>query len=294
LGGALPREPEPYQQIPDVTGDLIQDYGVAGEYGFYGLCPPGDGNLNLGELVDSRDPSGTFDGFPFCSDENPASRHFCAPDIQEVAARLGEPNWLSGFRPNTVDLDGVLTGDTSEQHIYEVDLGTTYPNDPECHNLYDVDDYARDWADWVAGVREEAASSAAVLPTVFTIGFGLNFEDGSGTCEENPEDCLGEELLRYIADAGDNFRIDNDYQQDWIHSGFLDDSVEDYGIPDPCQANPADFTYPDDAGSPILPENIPFRNPRDSCGNYYNAPGRSELEQVFEEIASRMFTRIAG
>jgi hypothetical protein len=294
LGGALPDEPEPYQQIPDVTGDGVQDYGVAGEYGFYGLCPPGDGTSTLGELVDSRDPSGTFDGFPFCSDENPAARHFCAPDIGEVATRLGEPNWQSGFRPNTLDLDGVLTGDSSEQHIYEVDLGTNYPNDGACDNLYDVDDYARDWADWVAGVREEAASSAAVLPTVFTIGFGLNFEDGSGTCEDNVEDCLGEELLRYIADAGDNFHIDNDYEEDWIDNGFLDDSVTDYGIPDPCQANPADFTYPDDAGSPINPANIQFRNSRDSCGNYFNAPGKSELEQVFEEIASRMFTRIAG
>jgi hypothetical protein len=30
-----------------------------------------------------------------------------------------------------------------------------------------------------------------------------------------------------------------------------------------------------------------------SCGNYFNAPGQTELAEVFNEIASRMFTRLS-
>jgi hypothetical protein len=34
--------------------------------------------------------------------------------------------------------------------------------------------------------------------------------------------------------------------------------------------------------------------PMQSCGNYFNAPTtKEELEVVFDEIASRMFTRLA-
>src|SRR5690606_23046274 len=111
-----------------------------------------------------------------------------------------------------------------------------------CINYYDVDDYARDWADWVAIADLPNAISGGttgrvgdqLLPTIFTIGFGLNYNNGQGvTC--STDDCirglaagtgdnsglqrlrngdfLGEELLRYIADVGDNFEIDNDYWQ---------------------------------------------------------------------------------
>jgi hypothetical protein len=31
----------------------------------------------------------------------------------------------------------------------------------------------------------------------------------------------------------------------------------------------------------------------EDCGNYFNAPTSTELNRVFDEIASRMFTRLA-
>jgi hypothetical protein len=33
--------------------------------------------------------------------------------------------------------------------------------------------------------------------------------------------------------------------------------------------------------------------PQQSCGNYFFAPDGNELQFVFDEIASRMFTRLA-
>jgi hypothetical protein len=35
-------------------------------------------------------------------------------------------------------------------------------------------------------------------------------------------------------------------------------------------------------------------DPRDSCGNYFNAPNADELEFVFDSIASKLFTRLTG
>ncbi len=56
----------------------------------------------------------------------------------------------------------------------------------------------------------------------------------------------------------------------------------DYGVRGPCERQQvAAGTY-----SPLPP--------RESCGNYYNAPNQEQLELVFDDIASRMFTRLTG
>jgi hypothetical protein len=84
---------------------------------------------------------------------------------------------------------------------------------------------------------------------IFTIGLG----DAVTEYARGGDPDAGEQLLRYIANAGDN------------------------GDPapanDPCNGPPA---YP--VGT--------------SCGNYYFAPEGSDLQKVFEAIASRIFTRI--
>lgn len=288
--------------------------------------------------------------FPFCSDPDVFSRHFCLTNGNEV----GHPGWSPGFAPGSYDRDYIdrvvsaynggippfdpptgvvptgwdvfdsaveteseytLRNNLRRGNIFDVDIGE-YGTDPNCHLLYDVDDYARDWADFVAGVDEEQ-SGDAVLPTIFAIGFRLEFEDrphapNNLTCEQrignddspeydmcmcklNIEQCLGEELLRYIADAGDNFVIDNDLQQDWRnHEGFYtltiaDKNVTDWGPKDPCE-NPAVNWF----DPTVMEEDWAPRRGGESCGNYYNAPSVTELQQVFDDIASRMFTRLAG
>jgi hypothetical protein len=224
-----------------------------GGYGAYGLCPYGPGT----ELSDTAESP--FD-LPYCADEQSESRHFC------------------------LDLDNPPR-DPSDGSIY-VDL-----NDSDCQSNYDVDDFAREWADMV-GLADETGGEAQ-LPTIFTIGFGITFEPTTTMCRGNAGvtinsadilDCLGEEMLRYIADVGDNFRIDTNYQQDWSDNRFYDNSVAgDYGTRGPCERLGAD-----PASNSIEP-----MTPGADCGNYYNAPSPAELEQVFDDIASRMFTRLA-
>lgn len=358
----------PYQQVsrfdwrrvttpsaPPITPNLRNEYGRGiaangaqvdrGGYGWLGLCPFGTPN-NPGELVSSDN------AFPFCSDEDVFSRHFC---LTLPGDSVGYPNFGPGFAPGSKDRDyrdrliavaqipaetfdppaGIIPADwdpfdgavqTEGQYIldqntrlgnlFDVDLGNQDAPGNPCDVLYDVDDYARDWADYVSGVDEDQ-SGDAVLPTIFAIGFRLQFEDsvhgndnrtcaqrhgGPGNpaydrcmCNLNIEQCLGEELLRYIADAGDNFIIDNDLQQDWRdHEGettniLLDKSVDEWGPKDPCENPNISWADP---GVSIL--DFAPRAGGESCGNYYNAPSVTELQQVFDDIASRMFTRLAG
>jgi hypothetical protein len=111
-------------------------------------------------------------------------------------------------------------------------------------------------------------------------------------------DCLGEELLRYIADVGDNFQIDTDYQQSWRGNQALDfalDPKDTWGPRGPCEGPlPGGHKTPEElrlAGG--LPSDmINPLPPGENCGNYFNATNGLELQQVFDEIASRMFTRI--
>jgi hypothetical protein len=94
---------------------------------------------------------------------------------------------------------------------------------------------------------------------IFTIGLGDQLINNTscdttvwggmepgGQCEPD----VGEQLLRYIANVGDN--------------------GDPRPADDPCATKPAGT----------------------SCGNYYYSPTGSGLLQVFEAIASRIFTRI--
>jgi hypothetical protein len=272
LDGGAPTSPERLD-YPYSTRQRVQ-------YGGLGLCPPGVTSgtpaTTFSELV-SGEPRNRVDNapsFPFCSDPWPETRHFC---------------------PLTVTPEGAVI----------TDLGAA----ADCRTRYDVDDYSRDWADWIGlaelpsrpGIRR----STAQLPTIFTIGFGLNFSWGTETCKEgfiqsnpaNPADtdigdCLGEELLRYIADVGDNFRVDTDYQQDWLHNPLVLGSVPDneWGERGPCEdpnINPVTAILGGNYNSIIAPLRA-----GESCGNYYNAPTADQLGDVFDDIASRMFTRL--
>jgi hypothetical protein len=189
-----------------------------------------------------------------------------------------------------------------------------------------------------------------LLPTIFTIGFGLNYDVLPGTtthsvCSSTDYTCirgidtpstnlvtrrnqrdrnsdyLGEELLRYIADVGDNNQIDTDYWQLCESVGVpysVDSSYypacRDDGVPPPPNEedripNAIDLTSsaPEWGGrgnceveynssspdwnnrgkvySPLPPQ-VP-------CGNYYVAADAQQLEAVFDQIASRVFTRLS-
>lgn len=306
----IPIAPQPFNTIACPAGSQAVINGVltcnnpivapAPAYGYaaFGVCPYGNADTN--SAVDSDgDGNANNDGwgellrdtvFPFCGDRYPQTRNFCAT----------VPTW-----PSQQALD-----------------------ENNCINYYDVDDYARDWADWVgladlvgAGTSGTGRVSEQLLPTIFTIGFGLNFDgvacDGitddaqryacmrgyvlpsnvsnilnyipnNATSQTWASDYLGEELLRYIGDVGDNFRMDNDYWQTTLGNRI------------PNAVNPADLTDPDWGGRGPCEMPTGTRGtwaplpPGESCGNYFSAAtGSDQLVEVFNEIAARMFTRLS-
>jgi hypothetical protein len=150
--------------------------------------------------------------------------------------------------------------------------------------LYDADDYARDFAD-VLGLDPDvypSAGSAGVL--VYTIALGKNsvcltgnYTPPSGVSPaictgSNPaqgDADAGEQLLRYVADIGDDGRLDTGPCLDPNNNRDNTTKIEPDG-------------RADDAALGL------------QCGNYYFAPDASGLERIFLEIAGRIFTRITG
>ncbi len=321
-----------YDPAPGVNGPSTspQNAGAAG-YGAFGLCPYGTAPNTVGSNGTTTGPSQIFnwtDFAPFCEDLKPETRHFCGLTQQ-------------------VQPDATLDLDTN------------------CFNFYNTDDYARDWADWVGLANLPLANttnatsgrvSNQLLPTIFTIGFGFNFdEDDSGNhasdcaplsgdslyncmrginqtepsglspsqlrlwargMQTRDLDYLGEELMRYVADVGDNNQLDSDWWQlcesknaapygsgsqqscrddgvtntnDRIGNAIdLTSSSPDWGPRGACEATWTDTANPNNRGSAYMP--LP---PQQSCGNYYVAATGQQLEQVFDQIASRMFTRLS-
>jgi hypothetical protein len=222
---------DPYKRIPNgaaPVGSAPDLVNAGSTYGAYGFCPVGSPS-NVSAIMDDTLP-------PYCQDTNPDSRHSCNTDLD------GNPNVKNDDR----EIDGVLTQQVTQNNIYP-----SGGNDDDCLNVYDADDYARDWADYVAMDRN--LLSGEQLPAIFTIGFNLDYPNGTGVnfCQDNRDMCLGESLLRYIADIGDNNEWDGDYEFDEVGPG------QDYG-------------------------------------NYYNAPDEESLGRVFDEIAGKLFTRLAG
>jgi len=260
-------------------------------YGAFGLCPYGT-QAQPSELLTSGA------GLPFCQDIFPEARRFCNPT---AAAQL----------PSQIVIDAATN----------------------CYEFYNVDDFARDWADWVGlaelpGAFTGTGSSRVTeqqLPTIFAIGFGLNFANdtdpntlvttnsctatggtaaqialcerggstpNTGTTRARRQDYLGEELLRYIADVGDNNQIDSDYWQ-WHMPGRIGNDINtssaqpEWGARGPCEQ----LTWV--GGSNQRGDNYLPLDPTIDCGNYYAATSGAELEIVFNEIASRMFTRLS-
>lgn len=247
----LSREADPYE-IPIVTG----------EYGGLGLCPYGN-QANPSRLL-------TNGSFPFCSDLEPETRHFCG-DTQ--------------LDPDSRRMDVICS------EFENVNATTT-------QFIYDVDDYARDWADYVGLANLPGSDSGLgdqLLPTIFSIGFGLTYENpadpgctlGTDDClrAANPEVYLGEELLRYIGDVGDNNQIDDDYWQSQL-GNRIPNTAPNFEGRGPCERS-----FP---GAPFVQgqDYMPIA-PGESCGNYFNAQDGAALQRVFNEIASRMFTRLS-
>jgi hypothetical protein len=333
-------------------------FGIMGEYGAFGVCPYGTPQ-NASELVLPNDDTPKF-AFPFCSDDEPRTRHSCNFRPKYSLDASGDPLGGTGFKNPATGQVCTVEGPTCVKLPATADSGYVfyYPNrydgingpktaadetawNSNANNLYDldltgcnvekydVDDYARDWADYVA-LRSSTDASGTLLPTIFTIGFGTEYsnrtkvsgassrpldvrdpDDIQDLCDLNVGDCLGEQVLRYIADVGDNNALDNDYYEYQANPGTalgtLDPTYNSgsYGPRDPCQLPDAPIkvnngqteTYDfDNNGSINVDEDNRMYGHyyiQQNCGNYYYAPDYSQLQFVFDDIASRMFTRLS-
>jgi hypothetical protein len=230
-----------------VAGDILKAQGRVDSV--WVIVFLSDGITNVSDLPDASDPNnqvdaGFVDGFcggafgarlwtnepstpyTWCNDSNPATRH-CGP---------------------------YHVGGASECPVGSTWVGNTSPP-------YDTEDYARDMTDRVALVYPIYNPPGTILGddepksgdeiAIYAIGLG----DAA-----KPPDYDGEELLRYMANIGDdNFRNPPD--------AF--DPLDDY-IDDPCKG--------------IAPQT--------SCGQYYYSPDGAGLIQIFEKVAGSIFTRI--
>ncbi|MBX3063252.1 MAG: VWA domain-containing protein [Anaerolineae bacterium] len=136
--------------------------------------------------------SGTFPANPVCSDNDPDSRHFCSNAQGYINA------YYNKYVP---DLSTPIQGDV----IPDYGSGASY-----CSPQYDADDYARDQADW-AGLISYTDTVPGDSIAMFTIFFSKKKPDGNERALG--QYILGVKLMRYISDAGDNGRIDNNLQE---------------------------------------------------------------------------------
>jgi hypothetical protein len=303
-GGRKLNTTKPYIRN-DATNELAPE---AGEYGAFGVCPYG-AIIDPGPVVDTYTTGLTF---PYCSDDIPETRTLCdfrpADGVEAMQDADYEESPLNASGTTIESSAEILQWNQDRGNLYDVDIGTT----EDC-TYYDVDDYARDWADFI-GLRDEESATEELLPTIYTIGFGLTFGgDGEAAiATDHVSDYLGEQMLRYIADVGDNNQLDNDYYQNFAddepYIGSVDEFTVDggYGVRGPCQeqdegytnvgdsANGYDFNGNgvwDNGEADLLYDPV---EPTQDCGNYFNAPNADQLEFVFDSIASKLFTRLTG
>ena len=216
-----------------------------------------DGTTNVSDLPDTAYISA---GLPIDSNNpvpNGYVNGFCGGSI---GARLwtNEPStpytWCNDSDPTTRHC-GPYHGDATECPAGATWVSNSTPP-------YDTEDYARDMTDRVGLVYplypgDSNEPKAGDEVAIYAIGLGK---------AAKPPDYDGEQLLRYMANIGDdNFR-----------NPIPDDPTDDYP-PDPCDPG----VYPVVAA------------PQHSCGQYYYAPSGAYLTQIFEKIAGSIFTRIS-
>ena len=215
-----------------LAGDILKNQGRVDSVWVIVLLS--DGATNVSDLPDAGDPnnpvpSGYTDGF-------------CGGSVH---SRMWDKPWCTDSNPATRHC-GPFHGDASECPPGATWVGNSTPP-------YDVEDYARDITDRVALLYSTNANEPILGDeiAIYTIGLGK---------AAAPPDFDGEEMLRYMANIGD----------DNLRNPIPDVGTDDYP-PDPCDGV-AEQT---------------------SCGQYYYAPTAAYLTQIFEKIAGSIFTRIS-
>jgi hypothetical protein len=186
------------------------------------------------------------------------------------SGKLTNNNTLTGFWPSfCVDRD-LTTRFCLDTAASTCPPHTTWVDDPDPR--FSVEDYARDMTDAAAlmvirssdptDVRYNTHEPVGNDIAIYSIGLGGVTPDQSFLSNPlaNPLGVnlgTGEKLLRYMAAVGD----DGDR------------------VTDPCRAGGTIAGLPQTA--------------KTSCGNYYYAPAGADLIPIFEDIATRIYTRLS-
>ncbi len=215
-----------------VAGDILKGQGRMDSVWVIVLLS--DGATNVSDLPDSSDannpvPAGYTNGF-------------CGGTLNN---RMWDKPWCTDSDPSTRHC-GPFHANSGECPPNANWVGNNTP-------LYDAEDYARDITDRVALLKSANNSEPTTGEdiAIYTIGLGK---------AAAPPDYDGEEMLRYMANIGD----------DNVRNPVPDITGDDF-VPDPCDGV-AEKT---------------------SCGQYYYAPDPTYLTQIFEKIAESIFTRIS-
>lgn len=174
----------------------------------------------------------------------------------------------------------------------DADVNSRHWTQPVVDPLYDADDYARDYADITGLDSEKYKNVGGTGILMYTIALGRNAVcvdplasytppingapavcTGARAAYGDPD--AGEQLLRYIADIGDDGNP---------ATGPCLDRQSPFRDGDPTSGS---FLYEPSGRSDDAPLGT-------QCGNYYFAPDATELQRIFLEIAGRIFTRLSG
>jgi hypothetical protein len=164
---------------------------------------------------------------------------------------------LTDGAANASDADDFIYGycpfPTSSQSPFCRDEDSSTRNSPSTDPDYDADDFARDMADFVGCYPQDSASACNGLLGQGAVIFSIGLGDQVLQTYGSDPIAHGVSLLRYVSAVGD----DGDPATDLCEGlyGSEDDWME-------------------------------------WCGNYYFSPTGDDLDLVFEDIASRIFTRI--
>ena len=161
-----------------------------------------------------------------------------------------------GYCPNAI-------GDASDPSLYPLcqDHNVSSRHSRSSSN-YDADDYARDMADFVG-----------CMPINWAAGCPTSIDSTTG------KTVSGQGALIYAIGLGD---------------GVLDTTNEAHGKPYGATLLRyiAAVGYDGDPNTDVCPTPHSLNDYKNWCGNYYYAPQGPQLTKIFEDIASRIFTRL--
>lgn len=215
-----------------VAGDILKGQGRMDSVWVIVLLS--DGATNVSDLPDASDANNPVPGG--------YTNGFCGGSKN---SRMWDRPWCTDSDPSTRHC-GPFHGSSGECPPNATWVANNSPP-------YDAEDYARDITDRVALLKSANSSEPTTGEdiAIYTIGLGK---------AAAPPDYDGEEMLRYMANIGD----------DNIRNPVPDIGGDDFTA-DPCDG---------------VPE-------KTSCGQYYYAPNSAYLTQIFEKIAQSIFTRIS-